>query len=220
MLVALIIINVFLIIKKRSDKNNILLSKGGGYNSSSPLFDEMLPFHPETNLEQFVGNMAKLLNCKILIRKSSISTTLNARPVIRSLFGRREQRRYVIRINTRQDFDGVKIEEVPLDAKIGLWFHELMHIKDYQSRSIIGIIQRGLQYLTVAGKRMFEHEIDRMVIMSGYGRYLYRWSQYSMQESTASEKYKAFKSMIYLTPEQIQKEISARVVLHSYNSAS
>lgn len=168
---------------------------------------ENLPFHPETNLQQFVDSMATALGCKIVIRESSISTTLNARPVVRSLFGKRNQRKYVIRINNRADFNGVKLSEVPSDAQIGLWYHEMMHIKDYQSKSLLGLTKRGLQYLSVNGKRIFEHEIDRMVIQNGYGNYLYQWSHFSMVSSNASDEYKSFKSSIYLTPQQIQNEL-------------
>jgi hypothetical protein len=176
-------------------------------NLSSP---ENFPFHPDTNLQQFVDSMAVALGCKILIKESTISTTLNARPVVKSLFGKRSQRRYVIRINNRDDFDGVKLSDVPIDAQIGLWYHEMMHIKDYQSKSLFGLARRGLQYLSVNGKRIFEHEIDRMVIQNGYGNYLYQWSHFSMVSSNASEEYKSFKSSIYLTPDQIQNELMLR----------
>lgn len=180
---------------------------------------QTLPFHPENNLEQFIDSMAKVLNCEILIKESSISTTLNARPVLRTLFGKRERRRYVIRINSNEDFSGVKLDEVPTKAKIGLWFHELMHIKDYQSKSTFGILKRGMQYLSKGGKRLFEHEIDRMVIHNGYGEYLYHWSQYSMEDSNASDEYKAFKSSIYLTPEQIQEELLMHQLIPVVNTA-
>ena len=207
MLIALFLIGFLISVnaKNKLNRNTDVSNRELGTSKDSDA--EELPFNPDYNLRHFIDSMADKLRCSIAVKECSISTTMNARPVLLSLFSKRSKRKYIIRINNRSDFKGAKLHEVPLDAKVGLWYHELMHIKDYQSRSFWGILKRGIQYLSIKGKRVFENEIDRMVINDGYGKYLYQWSHYSMNASNISEKYKAFKSAIYLTPQQISQEL-------------
>jgi hypothetical protein len=162
-------------------------------------------------IQHLVDSMSRALNCKIKVKEAPIATTLNARPAFLSLFGKRKNRVYIIRINNRENFKGIYNHEVPPLAQQGLWFHELMHIKDYQSRSIWGIMYRGVQYLTYNGRKIFEHEIDHMVVMHGYGEALYNWANYIMFESPASEAYKAYKQAVYLTPAQIKVEMGQNI---------
>lgn len=166
---------------------------------------------PNEILPQQVGplidSISTALNCRIKIKQANISTTLNARPSFVSLFRKRENRKYIIRVNANPNFKGIHNHAVPEKARIGLWVHELMHIKDYQSRSTLGILKRGVQYLTKGGRKVFEHEIDRMVVTNGYGEQLYHWAKFIMYDAPASESYKAYKQSIYLTPVQIKVEM-------------
>ena len=155
-----------------------------------------------------VDSMAQGLNCRIVVKEASISTTMNARPSLWSLMRKKENRKYVIRVNNNRTFNGIRVNEVPTVASIGLWVHELMHVKDYHSRNMWGIMERGWQYMTINGKRKFEHEIDQMVISHGFGNQLFAWAQYAMEESNASPAYKAFKRKIYLSPTDIQQSLS------------
>jgi hypothetical protein len=138
---------------------------------------------------------------KIIIRKKKLSTTMSARPTWGSLiFRKRENRTYLLQVNNDKTFDGVLYEDVPEMARVGLMMHELMHIKDYQSRNFFGVLQRGWQYLSKSGKKKFEYEIDQMVMDAGYRSYLLLWALFIMEESEASDAYKDFKREIYRSP--------------------
>ncbi|MCA1745555.1 MAG: hypothetical protein LC643_07625, partial [Bacteroidales bacterium] len=117
---------------------------------------------PEQFQEVFdliVDDIPYLHNQKIEIRKRKLGTTMSARPTLGSLiFRKRENRTYLLQVNNDKTFDGVLYEDVPEMARVGLMMHELMHIKDYQSRSFFGVLQRGWQYLSKQGKKKFEHE--------------------------------------------------------------
>ncbi len=137
----------------------------------------------------------------IKVQKKPLGTTMSVRPTWSSLiFRKREDRTYLLNVNSSKAFDGVLYEDVPEMARIGLMMHELMHIKDYQSRSFLGVLQRGWQYLSKRGKKKFEQEIDQMVIDAGYRNYLFLWALFIMEESEASDAYKDFKREIYLSP--------------------
>lgn len=165
--------------------------------------------YPGTPIYSLVDSIATALNCRIVVKEARIKTTLNARPALWSLLRKKENRKYIIRINNNPRFDGIRLTEVPLSAGIGLWAHELMHVKDYHSRNLWGVMKRGWQYMTISGKRQFEHEIDKMTIDHGFGHQLYAWAHYVLEESNASPSYKAYKQAVYLTPAAINAAITS-----------
>lgn len=154
-------------------------------------------------LEPVIEGVPGLHSQKIKVRYGAIKTTMVMRPTILSLFRSRYKRTYVLKINNDTLFKGVLYKDVPRKARTGLWAHELMHIRDYKSRNLFGVLYRGWQYLSKRGKTRFEHEIDQMVIDAGFGEYLYEWTRFVLEESQASPEYKAYKREIYLLPCEI-----------------
>lgn len=154
------------------------------------------------------------LKCKeIIFKERKIKTTLNARPTIGSLlFSKKNNRSYVIRINTHESDSVISLNDVPFEAKIGLFAHEFSHFSDYQSKSLFGIIARGISYSSKISKAKFEKEIDFMTIQRGLGWQLYDWSNFIQNESCATYKYKKFKLNTYLTPLEILKVIQPLTV--------
>ena len=53
----------------------------------------------------------------------------------------------------------------------------------------------------------YEKEIDSMTVSIGLGQQLYTWSYYVLYKSKGSKKYKAYKKLVYLEPEEILKLI-------------
>jgi len=144
-----------------------------------------------------------LQDCNLEVINKEIKTTMVSRPKFFSLFRGRSKRKYIIIYNSNQLFDGVLLKDVPEGALLGLFAHELMHIRDYQSRRFFGVLKRGWQYLSKRGKRRLEYQIDSMTIEAGYGKNLYKWAFFVLNNSPASKEYKAFKRDIYMSPEDI-----------------
>lgn len=149
-----------------------------------------------------------ILDVKIKVKGKHIGTTMAMRPSFFSFFKKPEKRTYILCINNRDDFHGVLFRDVPHEARVGLLAHELMHVRDYQSRGLGGLVERGWQYLSERGKHKFEHEIDQMVIDSGFGFFLYYWSAYVLEESEVDEKYREFKRRVYMKPKTILTELN------------
>ncbi|GAF03093.1 hypothetical protein [Saccharicrinis fermentans] len=146
--------------------------------------------------------------CKIRIKTKKLKTTMTARPGFASLFMGKKNRQYIIHVNTDEAFKGVLLANVPEEARIGLFAHELMHIRDYESRKVTGVLKRGLQYLSKNGKRNVEHYTDSLTISAGFGEQLFQWAAYVLYDSEASEDYKAFKSDIYMSPITIYNKMN------------
>ncbi len=162
-----------------------------------------IPFYHYSVVFPLIKAVPELHNQKIIIRYSDLKTTMTVRPALYTIFNSRDNRTYIIRINKRVQYCGITYAAVPDYAKTGLWAHELMHIKDYKSRNLFGVLFRGWQYLSVKGKKRFEKEIDQMVINYGLGEYLKKWSYFVLNESEACPSYKEYKRKIYLNPDEI-----------------
>jgi hypothetical protein len=164
----------------------------------------LIPEHFHDVFNVIVDNVPYLHQQNIKVKERSLGTTMTVRPTLGSLiFKKRDNRTYLLHVNNNPAFDGVLYDDVPDLARVGLIMHELMHIKDYQSRGFFGVLQRGWQYLSKKGKKKFEHEIDNMVMDAGFRNYLYLWAHFIMEESEASDAYKDFKKEIYLCPVDI-----------------
>lgn len=155
-----------------------------------------------------LSHFPELDSSQITFKEARIKTTLNARPTFASLlFRKRTNRKYVIRINTRNQDSLVFLEDVPFEACIGLFGHELTHFWDYRQRSFGGVLKRLFSYSSLKGKEKFEKEIDSITVSIGLGKQLYSWSHYVLNESKGSAKYKTYKKLVYLEPKEILKLI-------------
>ncbi len=177
---------------------------------NSPELDDPLTVNNDTFRVNYLKafnsvyiELSDLQSCDIEIRRKKIKTTMASRPTFYSMFRKKSKRKYIIVVNSNSEFKGVRLKDVPSEAQIGLFAHELMHVRDYQSQNFSGMVKRGWQYLSKRGKIKLEHHIDSMTIAAGFGKYLYEWSFYVLNNSSASEDYKAFKLETYMTPEAI-----------------
>lgn len=152
----------------------------------------------------------ELDHSRIRVKSKKIRTTLNVRPALGSvLFNTKSNRKYIIRINNAIKDSIVTLDEVPFDALVGLFGHELTHIADYKNKNIWRILGRAFAYLSKHKKEKFEKEMDYLAIDHGLGCSLYQWSFFVLNFSDASAKYKEFKREIYLKPNEIQEYMHA-----------
>lgn len=148
----------------------------------------------------------ELQDVPIIFKYSKESTTMAARPIAITVFGKT---RYRISINNQPDFKGILLDDVPFNAQIGIIAHELSHIIDYESRNFWGIMGITFRFLDNKRKPLFEKEIDKSTIERGLGWQLFDWAMFSMYESErATDEYKNFKRKTYMLPEEIKYLIS------------
>lgn len=138
----------------------------------------------------------------IEFKYSKEATTMAARPVPLSVFGKR---RYIILVNNCPEFRGIRLDSVPYNAQVGIVGHELAHIVDYQRQNPFGVLLTLFRYADKKRRPLFEKEIDLQTIQRGLGWQLYDWANYAMYlDTTCDEPYKEFKRETYLTPEAIK----------------
>lgn len=163
-----------------------------------------VPIELETAVYSSLSNYPELQNNPIRFKQARISTTLNARPTLGSLlFRRKENRRYVVRINSTMADSIISVYHLSETAKRGIIGHEFAHFADYETRNFWQVLGRAFSYLSKKRKARFEKAIDTETIKRGLGQELYAWSYYVLYESNATVAYKNFKRETYLTPEEI-----------------
>ena len=149
----------------------------------------------------------ELKDVNIKFKYSKETTTMAARPAPLSLLS--PERRYIILINARRDFEGILLEDVPFNAQIGIIGHELAHIADYNNHNVWGIAGIYFRYLDNTRRALFEKEIDKATIERGLGWQLYDWAAYSiLTDNGSSDDYRVFKQETYMHPERIEQVIS------------
>ncbi len=162
-------------------------------------------FTPETQLPALLAlsYFPELKNVPIKFEYKNIRTTMATRPnVVKSLF---VQRSYIIYINADATSIGsVSFQELNLTQQLGIIAHELAHIADYEKRSTFSLMICGGYYaISKTYHKKLERRTDAMVIEHGLADPLHAFSYYVLNESKASDEYKAFKRSNYMLPEEI-----------------
>jgi hypothetical protein len=149
----------------------------------------------------------ELKNTSIRFEYKKISTTMCTRPLLSSAF--KNQRTYVIYINTDvAKIGGVSYTELNLVQRVGIIAHELAHIIDFENKSNFSVVKCGILYSCAPKYHVkMERATDEIVIKKGLGKELFEFSNYVINTSQASEKYKAFKRKNYLLPEEIKQRM-------------
>ncbi|TLX76945.1 hypothetical protein E9993_04475 [Labilibacter sediminis] len=178
-------------------ENQMGINKEVPLEFSKPVY-HALSYYPE------------LKQTHIKFKYKKIGTTLNARPTIGSLFFRKkENRRYVIRINKTKADSVINFSDVPYNAQVGVLGHEFAHFIDYSQKGIWGVFKRLLSYTNKKGKEKFEKEIDQLTIDRGLGWQLHQWADLVLNDEKVNAKYKKLKQEIYLTPSCIEEYLSS-----------
>ena len=168
-------------------------------------YDKQILSEYELSFLVALSHFPELDSSQIHFKYTKIKTTLNARPTVGSLlFRSRKKRKYIIRVNSNLEDSLVVLKDVPFNARVGLFAHELCHFADYTERSFFGVLGRMFSYASKRGKEKFEKEIDSMTIARGFGWQLYDWSYYVLNDSKGTAGYREFKRTVYLEPKEIQ----------------
>jgi hypothetical protein len=149
----------------------------------------------------------EFINLPIKFVNKDIKTTMACQPDIKLML-KTGKRAYTIFIDTDKNGEGIELSEVPFNAQVGVIGHELAHIIDYENKNTLQLVGTGFGYLFGSYKHHLEHKVDGITIKKGLGWQLREWADFAMNQSSASEQYKAFKKEIYMNPEEIENLIS------------
>ncbi len=146
-------------------------------------------------------------------KKEIKKSTMQAQPILGSLFRSRKKREYVVLISEKIKISGKEYltKDVPKNIMVGWLGHELGHIMDYQNRSSLNLIWFGAKY-TFSGSYLKEAEraADTYAVSHGMGPYIVETKNFILDNAEIQEKYKARIRKFYLSPEEIMVMVEKR----------
>jgi hypothetical protein len=142
----------------------------------------------------------ELLHTTIEFKEKSINSTMQARPKGLNILRRKGKRKYVVYINTINP--KVPLDSISFNAKVGVLGHELAHIVDYESRSVLSILGIALRYASKKYRAKFERATDQMTIDHGLLWQNYDFSAYVFKYNQNNQKYLEYKKKVYMTPDE------------------
>ena len=160
----------------------------------------------------------ELKNVPITFQYHAIKTTMEVRPEYFSTF-KKHNRRYIIFIdNIVHNNDGVLLKDVPFNAQIGVIGHELAHIIDYEHRSTTSILGLAIAYVVRKNHATYERSIDESALKRGLGWQELDFADFLQNRANASERYKRFKQVNYLSSSEIADEIAKMKIYSSFET--
>lgn len=134
------------------------------------------------------------------------SSTMAARPVVKTLLGPRKNRVYEILIspNFKLKHSILPIHQVDDDVITGWIGHELGHIMDYEERSTLAVARFGFLYwLSKRYIRKAERVADTFAVNRGMSSYILATKDFILGHAELPQKYKDRIARLYLSPDDI-----------------
>ena len=161
-------------------------------------------FIPHFELQSLIAlaGYPELKNDFITFKYASLKTCGQTVPAFFSVF-KRYHRHYIININNTVA-KSVLLNDAPFNAQVGVFAHELAHVADYKNRNLSDLMKWAFNYMFKSKRAVCEKATDKVAIEHGFGQDLYEWIFFVLNNSNATDKYKAFKRHYYLQPQEIK----------------
>jgi hypothetical protein len=149
----------------------------------------------------------ELDSINIELKSRKLNHLGNARPKMDFIFRNKENRHYIIIINKdAKDILGFAFSDLPFNAQIGFFGHELAHITDYTGKNNFQMISFGVKYFFM--RKAVERYTDHIAIKHNLGRQIYDLRSFVLNNPDIDDHYLKYKSNNYLDGEEILHEIS------------
>lgn len=136
---------------------------------------------------------------------------------IKTLFGAKKNRKYIIYLNNAKntDFDEILLHSLPFDAQVGILAHELGHVAYYHELSTLELAKWGLLYLISDEFRATnERTTDLMPVYHGLGSQIFQYAWYVRNDSSCAELYQQFGAEFVDKYYMTDKELAAAIANH------
>jgi len=146
----------------------------------------------------------ELNNTSIIYKKAKIKTIMAARPVIWTVFNKKDKRKYkiVLSNNPKNNSDSIFCQISKL-ALIGILGHEYAHLLSYNEMSTVKLAFFGIKY--VINKKKIERETDSMAIQRGFGNELLEFNRFVNESKFVSKNYIERRQNYYLSVNEIER---------------
>ena len=143
---------------------------------------------------------------KIIFKKTNIPGQGQAQPLFSSILRKPESRFYIIKVQECNKSNPLCYNVLPDSAKVGLVGHELIHIKDYQTKGFFDIVKMGIKYsMCRKYKKRVEYETDSLTIVNKMGNEVLILMKFIHNSGLASKSYLRKKKKYYMDTVEVCK---------------
>ena len=151
----------------------------------------------------------ELYNVNIVFKYQKSNSPLSASVAFLSLFRQRDKRKYVIIISnqTRATLKPIQLNQLTLNAQVGVIGHELAHIATFNSKSFFYFVKLFFRHVSTKSIDNHEYQTDYTTIKHGLGYQLLSWSE-QVRKNLHSNQWGGSnnpKRERYMNPKTIQK---------------
>lgn len=174
--------------------------------------NKKIPAVIEKNVLTALSHYPELLETSIhfVFKQRIKNAVMEARPVAKTLLGKKKNRVYHINISALMKFThkAIPIHQLPDSILIGWIGHELGHIMDYEQRSTFSLAGFGISYLlSPKFVQKAERAADTFAVSHGLGRYILETKHFILENADIPEAYKSRIERLYLSPDDILEQV-------------
>ena len=163
----------------------------------------------------------ELKDVAIEFKYGYLKSTMTSKPTVSSIFKRKDKRKYIILIQKPDALKtSLQISELSFNSIVGWIGHELGHILHYSHKTGIGMIFTGIKYAFPQYHKKMERFTDEITIQHNLGFALYEGSDYALNHSHITLRYKMRLQKFYLQPSEIIERIYSRnrTIIHFHKT--
>ena len=164
-------------------------------------------FVPEYELQSLIALSfyPELINTIIIFKladkESTAKTTIKTFSILN-----RTNKHFIIYINNNKNRIGIILQDAPFQAQVGAIGHELAHVSDFNKKNLLGITWWAIKYISKKSRIHIERKTDLSTIKHGLGLELFYFVDFVLNHSRATDEYKNFKRLNYLSPTEIMQQ--------------
>jgi len=131
-----------------------------------------------------LSHYPELMDVKVKFKTKKKGAPFVSRPTVWStFFRRRHKRNYLILIRTTDHplFSPILLHNMPFNAQVGVFGHELAHTVDFSERGLFKMLNVTFGNFSQKYLDNFEFETDRRSIAHGLGFQLLAWSEHAIK---------------------------------------
>lgn len=134
----------------------------------------------------------ELADSRILFKYKKIKGTMNARPGMLNLFRHPSNRKYILALNNNKGkYEGVSLDSLSVNARIGWFSHEIAHIYTYYLMNNYQTLLFSIKYLAVPKfVKKTERYTNSVAIARGLAFAIYEGENYLLKDNKISDYYK------------------------------
>lgn len=172
-------------------------------------------FHEEAKMALSFYPELKTVPIEFRLTRKMGTSVMKAQPRFRSLFNKKEKRKYIILISRQFGIKNIELSTVniPSEVIIGWIGHELGHIMDYIDRSSLNLIGFGIRYLfSESYLKKAEQRADRFALEHHMKNYILATKNFILDHTDLTESYKKKIKRLYVSPEDILEFVNEKTI--------